>query len=201
MMLTQISKVDKSFPAFFRFRQVGDRVVVTNYEGNFVLLTQDEFKSYLEGTVARDSALYTRLRDRNFIRAEYDQAKAAERYRERKVFLNHGPNLHILVVTLRCNETCVYCHASRADMDAVHTDMSRETAEKSIDLILKTTSPWVTIEFQGGEPLVNFPVVQHAIEYALEQNKKVGKQLEFTMVSNLALMDEKKLEYLLSRKV
>jgi len=102
---------------------------------------------------------------------------------------------------LCCNETCVYCHASRANMDAVHTDMTPEIAEKSVDLALKSTSPFITIEFQGGEPLVAFPIVKHVIEYALEQNKRIGKQLEFTMVSNLSLMDEEKLKYLLERKV
>jgi His-Xaa-Ser system radical SAM maturase HxsB len=70
-----------------------------------------------------------------------------------------------------------------------------------VDLALQTTSPWVTIEFQGGEPLVNFPVVKHIIEYALEKNKTIGKTLEFTMVTNLSLMDEEKLKYLLQNKV
>jgi hypothetical protein len=58
------------------------------------------------------------------------------RLRARKGFLSYGPNLHIVVVTLRCNETCVYCHASRANMDAVHTDMTKETAERTVDKIL-----------------------------------------------------------------
>jgi His-Xaa-Ser system radical SAM maturase HxsB len=201
MMLAQIRKPDPKFPAFFRFRRVGGRYVVTNQEGSYAVLEPAEFAQYVEGTLPRDGALYRTLAEKNFIRSEFDVNRAAERLRKRKSFLHYGPNLHIVVVTLRCNETCVYCHASRADMDAVHTDMTRETAEKTVDLILRSTSPAVTIEFQGGEPLVNFPVVKHIIEYALEQNKKVGKQLEFTMVSNLSLMDEEKLEYLLERKV
>ena len=47
----------------------------------------------------------------------------------------------------------MYCHASRADMSATHTDMSKETAEKSLDLVFRSTNPSVTVEFQGGEPL------------------------------------------------
>jgi His-Xaa-Ser system radical SAM maturase HxsB len=86
-------------------------------------------------------------------------------------------------------------------MDAVHTDMTPEIAEKSVDFALQTTSPSLTIEFQGGEPLVNFPVVKHIIEYARERNKAVGKTIEFTMVTNLSLMDEEKLKYLLSNRV
>lgn len=107
----------------------------------------------------------------------------------------------MMIVTLRCNETCVYCHASRADMDAVHTDMTPEVADASVDFAFKTTSPSLTIEFQGGEPLVNFPIVRRIVERGKEKAKETGKTVEFTMVSNLALMDEEKLAFLLENKV
>ncbi len=201
MNLLQIRKASTSFAMPFRHRQVAGKHLLTNTEGAFVLLDDAEFTAFAEGTVARDSALYTRLRERNFVRAEVDQRAIEERIRTRKRFMDLGPNLHIVVVTLRCNETCVYCHASRADMSATHTDMSKETAEKTVDLILRSTNPSVTIEFQGGEPLANFEVVQHIVDYALKKNEKVGKTLEFTMVSNLSLMTEEKLKWLVEHKV
>lgn len=194
--------LDTTAPAFFRYRTLPNgRVVITNLEGNFLTLTADEFRLFAEGKSAELPALHTTLRDGNFLREGYDTNRAAEGVRARKRFLSWGPNLHILVVTLRCNETCVYCHASRANMDVPNVDMSKETAEQAVDMILRSTCPSVTIEFQGGEPLVNFPVVQHVIEYALEKNKTIGKQIEFTMVSNLGMMDEEKLKYLLEHKV
>ncbi len=199
-MLTQLRR-ESSSQAFFRFRPVGDKVVITNLEGSWLVLTKDEFKQFAEGTVERGGPLWARLADRNFLRSEVSMERAADRLRVRKNFIHHGPNLHIVVVTLRCNETCVYCHASRADMDATHTDLTKELAEKTVDQILRTTNPNVTIEFQGGEPLVNFPVVKHLVEYALEKNKAANKRLEFTMVSNLSLMDEEKLKFLLEHKV
>ena len=195
------ARLDTRYPAFFRHRRIGEKILITNLEGNWLLLSDDEFGRFARGEVKADEPLHARLRDANFVRAEYDVQKAIARVRARKSFLHLGPNLHILVVTLRCNETCVYCHASRADMEAVHTDMSRETAERAIDFILRSTSPSITIEFQGGEPLVNFEVVKHAITYAKQKNEDVGKQLEFTMVSNLSLMDEEKLAFLLAHKV
>lgn len=185
----------------FRFRSIGGEVLLTNDFGDWVFVSEAELGELARGRFAPGSALFERLAARNFVRSRLDVEKTVERVRRKKRFLNYGPNLHILVVTLRCNETCVYCHASRADMDAVHTDMTPEIAEKSVDLILQSTSPSVTIEFQGGEPLVSFSVVKHVIEYALARNRAYGKQLEFTMVSNLALMDEEKLAFLVENKV
>lgn len=201
--LPEAGALDTASQAFFRFRPLPGtgKVVVTNLEGNHVVLSGDDFHRFAAGKLEAGSPLQARLRDGNFLREGFDAKKAADKYRARRRFLNAGPNLHIFVVTLRCNETCVYCHASRANMDAVHTDMTREIAEKSVDLALQSTNPGVTIEFQGGEPLVAFDVVKHVITYATEQNKKAGKDLEFTMVSNLSLMDDEKLEYLLKHKV
>jgi His-Xaa-Ser system radical SAM maturase HxsB len=185
----------------FRFREVGGDILLTNFLGDWVFLTKDEFGQLARGGLEAGSALYEKLAAKNFMRERLDQAQAAERIAHKKRFLNYGPNLHILVVTLRCNETCVYCHASRANMDAVQTDMTPEIGEKAVDIALQSTSPAVTIEFQGGEPLVNFPVMKHVIDYALARNRAYGKELEFTMVSNLAMMDEEKLSYLVDHKV
>ncbi len=185
----------------FRFRKVGGDYLLTNFLGDWVFVSPDEMRLLARGEFDAGSPLHAKLAEKNFVRASLDVTQAAERIARKKRFLNYGPNLHMAIVTLRCNETCVYCHASRANMDAVHTDMTPEISEKVVDLMLQSTSPGVTLEFQGGEPLVNFPVMKHMIEYAIARNRAYGKDLEFTMVSNLALMDEEKLAYLIDRKV
>jgi uncharacterized protein len=183
----------------FRFRKVGGDVLLTSYFGDWVFVSEPEFQTLYTGGSTPE--LTAKLGARSFLKDGVDVARLAERMREKRSFLNYGPILHVMVVTLRCNTTCVYCHASRADMDRIDTDMSKETAEKCVDLILRSTAPRITIEFQGGEPLVNFPVIKHIIEYALERNRAYGKELEFTMVSNLSLMDDEKLDYLIEHKV
>lgn len=184
-----------------RFREVGGEVLLTNPFGDWMFVSKQELADLMRGELDPAGPLHARLAAKNFIRDRVDVAEQADRLARNKRFLNFGPNLHICVVTLRCNETCVYCHASRADMAAVHTDMTPEIGEKTVDFMLQSTSPSVTLEFQGGEPLVNFPVMKHIIEYALVKNRAYGKSLEFTMVSNLALMDEEKLAYLVDHKV
>ncbi|HTJ81109.1 MAG TPA: His-Xaa-Ser system radical SAM maturase HxsB, partial [Polyangiaceae bacterium] len=183
----------------FRFRRSGPDVLLTSPLGDWMFVTPAELASIARGAI--EPPLRAKLREKGFLRGAIDVGAQTARLAENKRFLSYGPNLHIVVVTLRCNETCVYCHASRADMTATHTDMTPELAEKTVDFILQSTSPSVTIEFQGGEPLVNFPVVKHLIEYALEKNRAYGKELEFTMVTNLSLMDDDKLAYLLEKKV
>lgn len=187
--------------AFCRFRRVGDRFVVTGLDGSFALLDDEEWARFRAGDVVPGSPLHDRLSAANLWRSTFDAGRAQTRVAKRKEFLRYGPNLHILIVTLRCNQTCVYCHASRAGMEAVQTDMTPEVAERSIDLALSSTSPGITIEFQGGEPLAHFSLVRHAIEYALERNRSLGKTLDFALVSNLTLMDDEKLAYLLDKRV
>lgn len=205
MTLVQLSRLDRpassKFAAECKVRPILDKMLVTSLDGAFVLLTQDEFRAFKSGEVPAESELYQRLCAANLVRAAFDVKRAARLTSERKGFLRAGPNLHVFVVTLRCNETCVYCHASRANMDAVHTDMKKDIAEKTVDLALASTSPFITIEFQGGEPLANFSIVQHIIDYAKRQNAALGKTLEFTLVSNLGLMTEEKMAYLLDQRV
>jgi sulfatase maturation enzyme AslB (radical SAM superfamily) len=53
-----------------------------------------------------------------------------------------------MVVTIRCNHKCQYCHAAAANMKTKNVDMTKDTAKKVIDTIFYTTSPEITIEFQ-----------------------------------------------------
>jgi len=116
-------------------------------------------------------------------------------------FVGSGPTLHMIVVTLRCNHHCRYCHAAVAPMTAKEFDMTEETAKTVVDTIMFTNSSHLTIEFQGGEALVNYPVVQFIVEYARNMGHHLGKKVSFSLVSNLTLMTEEKLSWLLDNGV
>ena len=53
--------------------------------------------------------------------------------------------------------------------------MSFETAERGVDIALESPVGHINIEFQGGEPLINFPVIKHIVEYANEKAKEILK--------------------------
>jgi sulfatase maturation enzyme AslB (radical SAM superfamily) len=107
----------------------------------------------------------------------------------------------MIVVTLRCNHHCRYCHAAVAPMTAKEFDMTEETAKTVVDTIMFTNSSHLTIEFQGGEALVNYPVVQFIVEYARNMAYHLGKKVNFSLVSNLTLMTEEKLSWLMKNGV
>jgi His-Xaa-Ser system radical SAM maturase HxsB len=192
---------DPDLPSLFRYRRVDGHYLLTNPVGQYLFVTEEEFDAFLSGAVATGSSLERRLAEKHLLRSTVDAEALASEADRRKRFLDYGPNLHIVELTLRCNQTCAYCHSSRADLGAADKDMSLETADQVVELIFRSTSPSLTIEFQGGEPLANFEVLQRVVERALEKNQQAHKALSFSLVTNLSMMDEQKLAYLLERRV
>jgi len=185
----------------FRYGKIKDKVLITNEAGGFAILTADEFEQLVCGRLAEDSAKYLELKKKHFIRSEEGTAALSQAYARKNAFLFNGPYLHIVIVTLRCNEVCVYCHASRRDMSEDSFDMSPDLAARVVDTIFETPSDSITIEFQGGEPLVNWETVKFIVEYSVEKNRTAKKRLEFSLVTNLSLLDDDKLAYLMRNNV
>jgi len=199
-MVVSPKKINKQL-AEIRFRKVGGKYLLTNDLGRYLWLSEEQYEQVLNGPLEEDSELYARLRDKEFLKDRQYSNRAAKIYRSRYEFLGGGPNLHIMILTLRCNYTCLYCHASREPMKAFEFDMSKETARQVVDMIFETTNPAINIEFQGGEPLANWDVLRYVVDYAEEVNKEKGKDLAFTLVSNLSLMDDEKLDFLVHHNI
>jgi His-Xaa-Ser system radical SAM maturase HxsB len=194
-------KVDEQKVGYFRFRQIGKKILITDDVGQFIQVTPAQFDKFITGKLKPKDPLHKELRDKGFIRDYIDFDKSIDMWSKRNNYLMQGPGLHIIVVTLRCNHSCQYCQVSRAPMDHHHTDMTEETARKVVDTAFETPNPSLTIEFQGGEPLANWPVVKFIVEYALKKNEEKRKTLLLNLVTNLSLMDDEKLDFLLGNGV
>ncbi|MCK6556774.1 His-Xaa-Ser system radical SAM maturase HxsB [Candidatus Binatia bacterium] len=201
---TALSDPERWRPEFavpFSQRRIGGKVLIANDLGDWLLLTPEEFRDVVEGRPCPGEPLYEKLKAANFVAAEIDLATQAGRWRRKKQYLFYGPTLHAFVLTHRCNHGCQYCHSSIVGMDRFDTDMPVDTAERAVDIAFETTAAALTIEFQGGEPLANWPVLQHVVEYALRKNAVANKVLSFALVTNLSLMDDAKLDYLIEHRV
>jgi His-Xaa-Ser system radical SAM maturase HxsB len=65
--------------------------------------------------------------------------------------------------------------------------MSPETADGALELMFRSPAAGYTLEFQGGEPLLNFDLIRYAVPKAKERAAKDGKILNIVITTNLAL--------------
>jgi len=106
-----------------------------------------------------------------------------------------------LHVAHTCNMKCGYCYADFGLYGGPAGVMTAGRAREFIDRLFSTcgNAPEVSVQFFGGEPLLNYPVVRDATEYAVERARASDKKIRFGMTTNGLLLDEEKAEYLGSR--
>ncbi|MBD3202661.1 His-Xaa-Ser system radical SAM maturase HxsB [Candidatus Woesearchaeota archaeon] len=182
-----------------KVKKIRDKYLLISDSGAWAALKQDEYvklKSHM-----LNKYLYESLEKKGIIITKNNFSEVADQYRKKNQHLFQGTSLHIVVVSVRCNQVCVYCHAASKHSKKKLFDMSKQTAKKTIEFIFQSTSDAITIEFQGGEPLLNFNIVKYMVNYANQLNKTYKKNLRFSIVTNLTLMDKKKLEFLEKNKV
>jgi uncharacterized protein len=172
---------------------------LTNDAGNFIILNHEDYNKFISNNL--DSQLRQRLEDNLILITNQNKQKAIKEYRASKKQILNGPSLHIIVPTARCNQNCIYCHSPNAKVNEKGFDMTKETAKKVVDFIFQSPSKTLTIEFQGGEALLNFDIVKFIVSYAKSLAGELNKELKFTIVTNLSNMDEDKLSYLVKEKV
>jgi len=188
-------------PFNYNSRKIGNENIVVAEHGQWAILDDKELDLLENGTIEPRSSLFKLLEEKGIILTLKNKSLIEDYYRQRLNFLFHGTSLHIIVLTNRCTHKCIYCHASAKGSNCSEFDMSIETAKKTVDFIFQSPSHAITIEFQGGEPLLNFDVLKFVVEYAKEKNKREKKDLRITIVTNLQLMDNEKLDFLLKNNV
>lgn len=176
----------------FRFARLNaDQYLISNLVGDFVRLSPTELERLAELRIEPGDELYAKAYGAHLIAQRGRQGQhqlLAMRLRSRMGFLRKGTALHIFVVTLRCEHSCPYCQVSRQSADKSRYDMSEETAERALRIALQSPAPELKIEFQGGEPLLNFPLIERVVREARAKNE--GKRLDFVIASNLALLND-----------
>ena len=185
----------------FRWRELDGRILLTNDAGDYAWLEREAFGDFLAGTLSEESPPYAELERRNLIRGPQAEKRVMDRTRARNQHLFAGPNLHILILTLRCNQACVYCHASRKPAKSKGFDMDLETAARVLDVVFDGPSPDLTIEFQGGEPALNFDVLRFVVEEAYKRNQDGRRDLYFSLVSNLSTLNQEQIDFLVDNGV
>jgi len=184
------------FNKYFVHKLNGKRVLLITDLGRFVPLSSQEFNDFQNKKIS--SFLFKKLEQNHIIATEKNKPEIVNDYRMRYGHLCEGVSLHIVNPTMRCNQSCPYCYAKSLPLDAKGFDMDEKTAKKVVDFAWQSPRKDIVIEFQGGEPLANFPIIEFIINYA---KQKKGKNIHWRIVSNLTQIDETIASFLQKNKV
>lgn len=110
-----------------------------------------------------------------------------------------------LCLTHACNLRCTYCYAG----PKFQRRMTWETARKALDFAFHETLREAQIRqrdvacqlgFFGGEPLLEWFLLQRATDYADQEAERLGIRLKRIVTINLTLLDEEKADWLRERE-
>jgi uncharacterized protein len=183
----------------FNFERTGtNEYLVSNMVGDFIRLTANEINKLVDLELRPGDGLYERAYAAHLITGAQQRSQRqllALRLRSRMSFLRQVTPLHIFVVTLRCEHSCPYCQVSRQSTDRSRFDMSDEVANRALNIAFESPSARMKIEFQGGEPLLNFPLIKKVVLAAKERASAINRTVNFVIASNLALLSDEILRF------
>ncbi len=182
----------------FRFHRLDPKqVVVISETGDHAFLTQEELEALVYAPANLPLDRFAELKSKFFLGQEGAigvPRLLASRIAAKKEVVVGGPSLHLIVPTLQCAHSCRYCQVSRS-LDDNGFSMSFEQLDAACDTIFQSPSRTLTIEFQGGDPLLRFDLVKHAINRITARNQREPRHLRFVIASTLHQLDEEMCDF------
>jgi len=153
---------------------------------------------------------------KEFLRREFLIRSGTDEYSEFKKYVKNqnknidkGKEICIiqLVVTNICNFRCKYCFVdtaycskerTRTQKDPENQMMKKQDAKKYIQTVIKHVKKHdrknMFIQFFGGEPLVNWPVIKYVLE-EFSDGKKYDIKIRYSIVTNGSLITDEIAKY------
>ncbi|MGA8573040.1 MAG: radical SAM protein [Desulfobaccales bacterium] len=183
----------------YRSRSFSGSVLLTADHGAWAILSLSDFAQLRVGLPP--ISIFNDLVDKGLLRTAENETCIEQMLRTWHAPNAVGPDLHIVVLTRRCNLQCTYCHADARPERSSGEDLSSDTAKAILDFIVTTPSHSVNIEFQGGESLLNWEVLCLAVEYGQQLSQATGKRIDFSLVTNATLLSREKIKFLRQNRV
>jgi His-Xaa-Ser system radical SAM maturase HxsB len=178
--------------------------VAISQSGDYMFLSPSEIALLRDCPEGLSLEQQTDLKSRFFLRSEIgstgsDRLLASRRAAKRET-TTAGPSLFIIVPTLQCAHSCKYCQVSRSVDDAGYS-MSIEQLDAACNAISSTTSKSITVEFQGGDPLIRFDLVAHAVRRIENLIAGTEKSLRFVVATTLHQLTEEMCSFFRDHRV
>jgi uncharacterized protein len=108
--------------------------------------------------------------------------------------LSHHPRKLMLLVQTNCNLKCTYCYEVKSGFhtSSAKKSMDLETAKRSVDDLVRRSGgrPNLQVTFFGGEPLINFELVQEVVAYCKSIAESTRKNFGYAITSNGVLLTD-----------
>ena len=182
----------------FHFQPVGNREILTNDLGDYLILPRGSVQKIVNREIQPTEDLYKDLLASFFISetpVPHLLDNMATRLATRKSFLDEFTALHIFVMTLRCNQNCIYCQASSRDSSLKGCDIKETDLLTAIDLMFRSPARHLTMEFQGGEPTLVCDLIEKGILYAEEKNQVECRKMTYVICSNCVNVSDDFLDF------
>jgi uncharacterized protein len=135
---------------------------------------------------------------------DYSIIEDDQRLREENLHTGYLVRALQLVMINSCNYKCKYCFMNMQEQERsgpraadVAQPMSREVAEASmkqmIDLLRKNGNDTLYVEFFGGEPLMNWPAIEHVLK-TFGNGAEDDVNIQYSVTTNGALITEEMAE-------
>ena len=170
---------------------IKDKYLVSNLFGSWDFLGKDEFRKLSNYSIDRNSSLFSRLHEKGILADEKNFDELIASYKRLNNNLFNDTSHHVAVITTRDN---LAEDKNRSDT-LKETDMNHEVALRVLKYLFDVNTPSVTLELQGGEPLLNWEILAFLVEHAHKFNKG-NKILRIILTTNFSLLNDKKMKFL-----
>lgn len=198
-------------PMIHRFQQNGMNIVMDVNSGIVHVVDDVTYKvlAYYNGTnrgmVLANLAKDYEEAELNEVMDDLDELIAKEVLfapmdKNYKMAIEDRPIIKALCINIAhdCNLRCQYCFAGQGGYGQWRMLMSFDVARRAVDFLIAHSGPreHCELDFFGGEPLMNWHVVQQTIDYVHKQEKKHGKKIKMSLTTNGLLLAKEKVKYL-----
>ena len=185
--------------------EFSDTVLLTNSAGEHVFLSPEEFTVFQENPEKLSDKTKFLLKSRFFLYEEDNEREVKSiydiKYCTKHSYLENESLLLMVVPTISCNCSCVYCQVNSRKNNAEENDMSLKTVLAFCDFVFALPHKNIKIEFQGGEPSLRFDTIEFIVRRVKHLNRKFHKDIEYVICTNLLNLTSHELKILRKFKI
>lgn len=101
-----------------------------------------------------------------------------------------------LVLSQKCNLSCSYCYAKGGDFGQESRLMDSGTMQRALERLVPFGDDTVVVSFFGGEPLLNFGLMEETVAYGKKLAQERGVQLRYAITTNGTVMTDEIVRFL-----